>query len=80
MTAAVGGIHAVGVPQAKPMHWFPPNFQDMLSSEGSRAEYIGFVQYPATTVTLATLVHIFGSTTLCVFHRSKACYDFHQIF
>ena len=28
----------VGVPQPKPMHGFSPNFQDMLTKTGSRAE------------------------------------------
>ena len=28
----------VGVPQSKPMYGFSPNFQDMLTKTGSRAE------------------------------------------
>ena len=28
----------VGVPQPKPMHGFSPNFQDMLTETGSRAD------------------------------------------
>ena len=33
-----GGIKLVGVPQPKPMHRFSPNFQDIFTPRGSRAD------------------------------------------
>ena len=42
VTCAVqaAGIKLVGVPQPKPMHGFPPNFQGMFTPRGSRADYV----------------------------------------
>ena len=36
----VAGVKFVGVPQPKPMHGFLPNFQDMLTPVGSRADQV----------------------------------------
>ena len=38
--AAAAGIKLVGVPQPKPMNGFSPNFQDMFTPRGSRAESV----------------------------------------
>ena len=36
--AAAAGINLVGVPQTKPMKRFLPNFQDISTTKGSRAD------------------------------------------
>ena len=39
----------VGVPQPKPLHGFSPNFQDMFTPRGSRADYV-LGGYPAFNI------------------------------
>ena len=38
VVAVVAGIKLVGVPQPKPLYEFLPNFQDMFTPRGSRAD------------------------------------------
>ena len=35
---AAAGIKFVGVPQPKPIHGLPPNFQSMFTARGSSAD------------------------------------------
>ena len=49
----------MGVPQPKPLYGFSPNFQNMFTPSGYRAD-LSFEGYPATTVAMATLLGFSG--------------------
>ena len=58
------GLKSMGVPQPQPVHGFSPNFQDMFTPRGSRADcFLG--GYLATTVAMDTLVRFLCHQHLC---------------